>query len=146
MRLATLLFALLLVLCLPASAQKCSEQFVRNTLGHADSRNQAEDAYFFSGALDKPQVGLKSEEATKKWHDIDRSRKNVKQDPLKPDKIFVAPSGDMAYSYGTAHMSFDEVSSGEHVDFTAAFLTVWKVEDGACKIAASMFEPEGKTK
>jgi len=47
---------------------------------------------------------------------------------------------------GTGHMSFDEVSTGKHVDFTAAFLAVWKVVNGSCKLAASIFEPEGEQK
>jgi ketosteroid isomerase-like protein len=62
---------------------------------------------------------------------------------MKADRIVVAPSGDMAYEYGTAHMSFDSKKEG-HVDFTAAYLRVWKTVDGKCKIAAEMFEPENQ--
>jgi hypothetical protein len=33
---------------------------------------------------------------------------------------------------------------GKLVDFTAAYLQVWKAEGGSCKLAAQMFEPEGE--
>jgi hypothetical protein len=92
------------------------------------------------------QWGWNTEESKKTGEKISQERKNERRDPLKADRIVVTPSGDMAYSYGTGHMSFDEVSTGKHVDFTAAFLSVWKVVNGSCKLAASMFEPEGEQK
>ena len=61
-----------------------------------------------------------------------------------PDRIIVSPSGDMAYSYGTPQLSFDEVSTSKHIDFTAAYLSVWKVVNGSCKVAATMYQPEGE--
>jgi len=50
----------------------------------------------------------------------------------------------MAYSYGTPQLSFDEVSTSKHIDFTAAYLSVWKVVNGSCKVAATMYQPEGE--
>jgi hypothetical protein len=57
-------------------------------------------------------------------------------------RIVADPSGGMAYEYGTTHMTYDEVKTGEHVDFTAAYLFVWKADRGVCKVAAEMAEPE----
>jgi hypothetical protein len=132
-----------LFLSLPALAQKCTEQFVKNSIEKQDAQSDAEDLYFFSGALEKPIVGSKAPEWKKVDEKLTQERKNEKRDAPKPDLIVVAPSGDMAYSYGTAHMSFDEASTGKHVDFTAAYLTVWKIVNGSCKVAATMFQPEG---
>ncbi len=67
----------------------------------------------------------------------------MKSEPLKPDRIVAAGSGDMAYEYGTGGMSFDEVGSGKRIAFTAAYLRVWRSVDGSCKEAAFMAEPEG---
>ncbi len=131
------------LLPLPALAQKCTEEFIRTNIDNSGPEYAADDAYFFSGALEKPVVGLNTEEWKKTGDKLNQERKNEKRDPLKLDRIVVAPAGDMAYAYGTRHMSFDKVSTGKHVDFSAAFLTVWKVVNGSCKLAASMFEPEG---
>lgn len=117
---------------------------MRNGIAAENRKNSATDAYFFSGALEKPIIGPDSAESKDAEKTISRERKNEKRDPLKIDRIVVAPSGDMGYAYGTGHMSFDEVSTGKHVDFTAAFLTVWRVVDGSCKETATMFQPEGE--
>jgi ketosteroid isomerase-like protein len=119
----------------------CSEQFVKKANSANENSLLAKDMYFFSGALKQPVVGTAA--ADKAFAPIAASRQNEKQDPMKADRIVVAPSGDMAYEYGTAHMSFDSKKEG-HVDFTAAYLRVWKAVEGKCKIAAEMFEPENQ--
>lgn len=145
MRRITLLLGLsAFLLSLPAAAQKCTEELIRNNINNHGPNYESEDVYFFSGALEKPIVGLNTEESKKTGEKISQERKNEKHDPLKPERIVVAPSGDMAYAYGTGHLSFDEVSTGKHVDFTAAFLKVWSVVNGSCKLTATMFEPEGE--
>ena len=138
-----LALAIFLFVTVPAFAQKCSEEFIRANIDTHDQKLVTSDVYFFSGALEKPMVGgFNTPDAKKIDEKISHERKNEKYDPPKVDRIVVAPSGDMAYSYGTEHMSFDQVSTKEHIDFTAAFLKVWRVVDGACKIAATMYEPE----
>jgi hypothetical protein len=71
------------------------------------------------------------------------SRHTAVAEPLKPDGIVTAASGEMAYEYGTSSLSFDEVGSGKHVAFTAAYLRVWRSIDGSGKEVAFMAEPEG---
>ncbi len=50
------------------------------------------------------------------------------------DAAFVAPSGDMAYDYGTATTRLPDGSTVE-----GKYLVVWTREDGEWKIAADMF-------
>jgi hypothetical protein len=138
-----LTISVVLALSLPALAQKCSEEFIRQNIDSRNRKVSADDAYFFSGALEKPIIGF-GEEGKTAEEKINSERKHDKQDPLIIDKIVVAPSGEMAYTYGTGHVGYQEVATGKHVDFTAAYLMVWKVVDGSCKIAATMFQPEGE--
>jgi hypothetical protein len=125
----------------PAPGGPCTEQFVKEWVSTNQRGGRADDAYFFSGALEKPVVGRAVEEEA--FKPVAAQRKNEKYEPLKPDRIVAAPSGEMAYEYGTGDVSFDEVSSGKHIAFTAAYLRVWRSIDGSCKEAALMAEPEG---
>jgi len=97
------------------------------------------DLYFFSGALDKPVIGEQTVRQTSAT--IRASRKNESSSE-HIERIVADESGGMAYEYGTSHLSFDNVKTGEHEDFTAAYLFVWKADGGACKVAAEMAEPE----
>lgn len=114
----------------------CTEQFVKAGAGVL-----ADDIYFFSGALERPVVGKAAIDNT--GGRISADRENENYGPLKPDRIVAAPSGDMAYEYGTANIRFDERGSGKHFDFTAAYLRVWKDVDGSCRVGAQMLQPEG---
>jgi hypothetical protein len=97
------------------------------------------DQYFFSGALDKPVIGTQARRQASST--IMASRKNWSE-VQSTGRIVADPSGGMAYEYGTGHVSFDDVKTGGHEDFTVAYLRVWKADGGACKVAAEMAEPE----
>jgi hypothetical protein len=125
----------------PAPSGPCTEQFVKERVSTNQPGGRADDAYFFSGALEKPVIGGAAAEQA--FKPVAAQRKNHTQEPLRPERIVAAPSGEMAYEYGTGNVSFDEVSSGKHVAFTAAYLRVWRSIDGSCKEAAFMAEPEG---
>lgn len=75
----------------------CTEQFVE-----AGARVLADDMYFFSAALERPVVGTAAINNAGGRISADRENKNYGQ--LKPDRIVVAPSGDMAYEYGTENI------------------------------------------
>jgi ketosteroid isomerase-like protein len=120
----------------------CNESAVKSLIDKHDLNTVADDSFYFSGALDQPVVGKAAIDNALK--PVAESRQNMKTTPLRPDRVVVAPSGDMAYEYGTEHISFDERASGKHRDFTAAYLRVWRAVDGQCKIAAIMSEREGK--
>lgn len=120
----------------------CTEQFVKTGFQKEDAGIYADDVYFFSAAFERPMVGLDVLDNASRG--ITSDRKNETYGPLKPDRIVTAPSGDMAYEYGTENIRFDERKSGKHFDFTAAYLRVWKAVDGSCRVAAQMQQPEGQ--
>ncbi|PYU70900.1 MAG: hypothetical protein DMG49_10470 [Acidobacteria bacterium] len=122
----------------------CTEQLVKvqSVKEGAGVNSLADDMYFFSGALERPVVGKAAiDNAAGR---IATERENENYAPLNPDRIVAAPSGDMAYEYGTTNIRFDERKSAKHFDFTAAYLRVWKAVDGSCKVAAEMFQPQGQ--
>jgi hypothetical protein len=95
--------------------------------------------------MEKPVVGS---EAADKAHEIAQplmaKRKNMKTEPFRIERVVVASSGDMAYEYGTGHVSYDDSETGKHVDRTVAFLSVWRADSGSCKVAATMLQREGR--
>jgi hypothetical protein len=135
--------ALLIVLiALPAMAQTgpCTEKVIKAAESSNYKNVATDDMYFFSGALDKPVVGISARE--KAGVPIAAARKNEKSESSKADRIVIAPSGDMAYEYGSDHVSFDDSKDGKHIEFTAAYLKVWKAVGDKCKLAAQMSAPE----
>lgn len=138
---ATIAIAMMLACAAVAQSGACTEQNIRRMHMPHIKHTYSAEAYFFSGAFDKPIVGAaKLEQSTRQ---VKRTRQNEKDDPEVPEKIVASADGSMAYEYGTIHSSFDEVATGKHIDFQAAYLQVWKAEDGQCKIGASMFQPIG---
>jgi len=127
-----------------AIAQKgpCTEQLIRDTNAKHVGGALADDVYVVSPAYNEPVIGRAEAERVGKI--IHSQRTNESNGPNPPDHIVVAPSGDMAYAYGTRHISFNEKQGGKHVEFKNVYLQVWKVVDGACKIAATMTEREGQ--
>jgi ketosteroid isomerase-like protein len=127
-----------------AIAQKspCTEQAIRDANAKHFESALTDDVHVVSPAYDEPVIGKVEVERVGKM--IHSERKNESYGPNPPDHIVVAPSGDMAYVYGTRHVSFDEKQSGKHVEFTNAYLQVWKAVEGICKIAAAMTEREGQ--
>jgi hypothetical protein len=119
----------------------CTESAVKSAIAKSKAPNAlptTDDYYFFSGALDRPVVGSAVQSASAA---VGARRKN-ESEVEKTDRIVAAASGDMAYEYGTVHISYDDARTGEHADFTSAYLRVWKPVNGACKPAAMMAEPE----
>ena len=97
------------------------------------------DQYFFSGALDKPVIGTQARSQASAT--IRASRKNESR-VESTGRMVADESGGMAYEYGTVHDSYDDLKTGQHEDFTAAYLRVWKADGRVCKVAAEMAEPE----
>ena len=125
-----------------AIAQKCSERLVKDgdqSTAGTPLEKKAADVYFFAPFLDKPITG--SQEWKKASQDKMPMRKNQKSSTPKVEKVVVSPSGDMAYAYGSTDSSFDD-ETGKHHELTIAFLDVWRVVDGSCKLAARMVQPE----
>jgi len=134
-----LLFLLVSPIATMAQGPVCSELKIREAVLKG-AYSGTDDAFFWSGAYDKPLIGsAESEQAYKKLQ-IDEPRKNEVMEQ-HTQKIVVAKSGDMAYEYGTGEMSFDDVKTGKHVSFQNAYLRVWKSVDGDCRVAATMIRP-----
>ena len=124
-----------------AAAQSgvCTESAVKAATAKGGPLPSTSDRYFFSGALDKPVVGTA---AAKQAGGVVAARRKNESEVESSERIVADESGDMAYEYGTVHISFDDVKSGAHEDFTSAYLRVWRADGGACKVAAEMAEPE----
>jgi ketosteroid isomerase-like protein len=145
LRILTIVSILCLALSVAAVAESgpCTEQSIRKTItSKNDDSSAADDLYIFSAAFEKPVVG--KGELHKAREQLQTSRSNETHGPWEIDRIVAAPSGDMAYEYGTRKLSYDDKQSGEHRDFTNAYLRVWKDVDGSCKVAAIMYVHEGK--
>lgn len=88
-----------------AHNRPCSEKSIQDQLAKPDAASiWADDAYFFSRAIDKPVVGKANLDPSMKG--VDAKRKNQKYD-THVDRTVVSPGGDMAYEYGTSHVAFD---------------------------------------
>jgi hypothetical protein len=141
------LFTLLLVVIAPvatmAQTSACSEQGIRDAiLNH--TVKVADDAFFWSGAHDKPVIESAEKEEAAKKTEAEAPRKNPVAD-LHPQRIVVSNSGDMAYEYGRGEVSYDLPKTGKHVSFQAGYLRVWRAIDGECKVSAHMMRAIGST-
>lgn len=124
-----------------AQSGRCSEQNIRRMHSQRAALQESADAYFYSGALDKPIIGAANRKQNAKQ--VTAARKNAKQYPDVPQKIVASADGSMAYEYGTSRITYDDVSTGKHVDFQTAYLEVLSAEGDACKIVATMAQPIG---
>jgi len=135
---ATLL--LIVPLSLPTLAQKgpCTEELIKKESAKGAPPAKTSDFYLFAAMAGKPVVG--EAEFHQSLDPAMATRKNIKNES-KIDRIVIAPSGDMAYEYGTDRISYDDSDSGKHEEGTLGFLWVWRADGGSCKLAASMVQP-----
>jgi len=134
-------FLLLLTTAGAAMAQGpiCSEQKIRE-LVQKESYHTT-DAFFWSGAYDRPLIGSAEIEKGNKEREAAAPRKNEDPAAQHPQKIEVSKSSDMAYEYGTGSLSFDSIKEKKHLAFELAYLRVWKAVDGECRATAIMMHP-----
>jgi ketosteroid isomerase-like protein len=125
-----------------AQNQTCSEQSIRTDGAEGKRPPITDDVFFYSGALEKPVVG-KDELAKTQDLPVFQRRKNEKGQS-EVQKIVVSANGDMAYEYGEGSLAYDDTKTGKHESFGTAYLRVWRVVDGQCKVAAVMYQPEGE--
>jgi len=97
----------------------------------------ADDAFSYmppygKAVVDKPAM----QDANKKSFS---DRTNIKNSWVGEHRIVAAPSGEMAYEYGTVHVSYDD-KEGHH-EFEAVMLHVYKAKDGVCQMAAMTMHP-----
>jgi ketosteroid isomerase-like protein len=119
------------------SSALCTEKGILDAVQN-NAIKYSDDTFFWSGAFDKPLIGqAAAAEASKKVAE-ERNHEVVAD---HPGRIVVSTSGDMAYEYGTGSLSYEERKTRKHVSFEIGYLRVWKLVDGDCKAAASLFKP-----
>ena len=131
-----LLVVVLSAVLTQAQAGPCTESAIKQ--GNLPT---AEDAFSYMPPYGKPVVGKPAikEANTKSFSD----RTNIKSDWVGEHRIVSSPSGDMAYEYGTLHMSSDSKSNpaAGHEDFEAVMLIVYRAKGGVCQQAAETMQP-----
>ncbi len=128
-------FILLAAVMTRAQTGPCTENAVKQ--GHLPV---ADDAFSYMPPYGKPVVGKPAMEDANKKSFSDRT--NVKSSWVGEHRIVSAPSGDMAYEYGTRHVSYDD-KDGHH-EFEAVMLHVYQAKDGVCQMAAMTMHPLGE--
>jgi len=98
----------------------------------------ADDAFSYMPPYGKPVIGKPAIKAANEKSFSDRS--NIQRSWVGEHRIVPSSSGDMAYEYGTMHMSYDSKQDG-HQEFEAVILRVYKSKDGACQEVALTMQP-----
>lgn len=101
----------------------------------------SEDAFVYMPPYGKPVVGKPAIKEASAHSFSDRS--NIKSDWVGQHRIVSSNSGDMAYEYGTLHMSSDSKSQPTtgHKEFEAVMLIVYKAKGTVCQQVAETMEP-----
>ena len=129
------LFILLSSVATQAQTGPCTESAIKE--GHLPV---ADDAFSYMPPYGKPVVGKPAMEDANKKSFSDRT--NVKSSWVGEHRIVSAPSGDMAYEYGTRHVSYDD-KEGHH-EFEAVMLHVYQAKGSVCQMAAMTMHPLGE--
>jgi hypothetical protein len=131
-RLVPLLIAVSAVLA-HAQTGPCTESTVKQ-----GDLPTAADAFAYMPPYGKPVVGKSEIRAANSKSFSDRS--NIESSWIGEHRIVAAPSGDMAYEYGTVQMVYDSKSEG-HQEFKAVILRVYKATNGVCQTVALTMQP-----
>jgi len=129
------LFLLVSAAMTQAQTGPCTESVIKE--GHLPV---ADDAFSYMPPYGKPVVGKPAMDDANKKSFSDRT--NVKSSWVGEHRIVSSPSGDMAYEYGTRHVSYDD-KDGHH-EFEAVMLHVYKANAGVCQMAAMTMHPLGE--
>jgi len=119
-----------------AQTGPCTENAVKQ--GHLPT---SEDAFSYMPPYGKPVVGKPAIKQANEHSFSDRI--NIKSDWVGEHRVVPAPSGEMAYEYGTLHMSSDSKSnpSGGHEEFEAVMLIIYKAKGSVCEQVALTMQP-----
>src|SRR5260370_24429744 len=119
------LFLLLSAVMTEAQTGPCTESAIKQ-----GPLPVADDAFSYMPPYGKPVVGKPAMDDANKKSFSDRT--NIKSSWVGEHKIVSSPSGDMAYEYGTRHVSYDD-KEGHH-EFEAVMLHVYKANGGVCQL------------
>jgi hypothetical protein len=127
----------------PVLAQeRCDDVTIRGLGGQPVGLIAAPDIYFNTRPGEPPVIGSQGMEALRSAHSS--QRRNQRPYVFVPLQVVVASDGSVAYDDGTAHVEYDEASSGKHVSFDITYLRVWRMVNGKCRVAASYSRPVGQ--
>lgn len=143
---AGLLFCLLLALPNTVRGQDLSaEEAALRTIIEEDTKGKpapmAADAIFVSGAIEYPVVGEEQRKTALAESNQKAQRTNIER-KSKVERLVLSQSADMAYEYGSGHMSFDTKEG--HIEFDNAYLRVWQKLGKQWQVAAVFFRKNGK--
>jgi hypothetical protein len=127
-------FILISAVMTQAQTGACTESVIKQ--GHLP---MADDAFSYMPPYGKPVVGKPAMEEANKKSFSDRT--NIKHSWVGEHRIVSAPSGDMAYEYGTLDVAYDSKEEGGHQEFKAVILSVYKARDGVCQKVAGTMHP-----
>lgn len=101
----------------------------------------ADDAFSYMPPYGKPVVGKAEIKKADTTSFSDRT--NIKSEWVGEHRIVPSASGEMAYEYGTLHLSSDSRSNPTtgHEHFKAAMLIVYKATGAACQQVALTMQP-----
>jgi len=129
-------FLVFSILCaaLPAQAQTgpCTETAIKQ-----GTPPTADDMFSFMPLYGRPVVGRGAVQRTNSQNFS--ARTNITRQWAADHRIIAAPSGDMAYEYGTQKVGYDE--AGKHTEFEAAMLIVYRAKGSVCETAALTMNP-----
>jgi hypothetical protein len=128
--------------CPVLAQEKCDDATVHRLSGRPAGLIAAPDIYFNTRSGEPPVVGSQGMEALRLAHSSER--RNQRPYVFAPLQVVTTSDGSMAYDDGTAHVEYDEATSGKHVSFDLTYLRVWKVVDGKCQMAAAFSRPIGQ--
>lgn len=133
----TLVFA---VLCVTAATHAQSGPCTESAVKQGELAS-SQNAFVYMPPYGKPVAGKSEIEVANKKSFSDRT--NITRSWESDHRVFVAPSGDMAYEHGTIQMAYDDKSDGKHHEFKAVILAVYQSEGGVCKQVALTMQPLG---
>lgn len=132
------LFILLSVGLTRAQTGACTEASIQ-----AGSLPTSDDAFAYMPPYGKPVIGKPAIKDANAQSFSDRT--NIQRKWLSEHRIVSTHSGEMAYEYGTLHMSSDSRSNptSGHVEFDAVMLIVYKANGSTCQqVALTMYPLE----
>jgi hypothetical protein len=128
------LFSLLLLVAVPASAQSgpCTETAIK-----LEKTPVSEDLFSYMPPYGRPRIGKGDVQKANVENFSERT--NVTRSWESDHRIIPSASGDMAYEYGTQRMGYDE--KGQHTEFEAAMLIVYRAKGSVCETVALTMHP-----
>jgi len=131
-----ILFVIISAVLTQAQSGPCTQSTIES--GHLPV---ADDAFAYMPPYGKPVVGKVgiAEADTKSFSE----RTHIRSEWVGEHRIVPSASGDMAYEYGTLHMSSDSNANPAtgHEDFDAIMLIVYKASGAACQQVALTMQP-----